>query len=567
MHAMDWTIVFCINGAIIAYGFWLARGTTTSVEWFLGRRSLPWWAIGLSMFATNIDNADLVSICGKTYSSGLHILTVYTIGSAFGSGLAAFAVVPAIYRAGLYTNAEYLEFRFGVVTRVLSALIQIQYRSVMLGLMLWAVYLLLRGLDLLGPTEAWILIVGLTVCAGVYTAWGGLKSVVWTDALQAIVMFLGGVIIFVTVWRAVGGWDGMLSAFESHDAQHESDLKQLVHIGSYDGGEGGQHPFLVGGFNFGPYVVALGWTIIGCGYWTVNHTQTMRLLGARSVWDMQMAAIMGVVFSLPMTILMALLGILGRGLPEFRNLDYADQIYPRLADAYLGVGWKGLVVASVVAATVSTVDSMGSALSAVFTRDIYARLIAPNRDDDHYVFVGRWATMGILLLGYAYLPFIVLQRSMLDALTTLIPVFVTPLFVVYLMGVFTKAHRRSAVCGLAVGGAYGLFALYVREASRLGLPDVQGVSEWLTNRWIAFAWSIIITSATMGVVTLFMGRSESTEDQTAESENGWLAASRRPSDQICAHPFETHVPWWADPRLYALALVVGSLTLVFLVFW
>ena len=125
MHAMDWTIVFCINGAIIAYGFWLARGTTTSVEWFLGRRSLPWWAIGLSMFATNIDNADLVSICGKTYSSGLHILTVYTIGSAFGSGLAAFAVVPAIYRAGLYTNAEYLEFRFGVVTRVLSALIQI----------------------------------------------------------------------------------------------------------------------------------------------------------------------------------------------------------------------------------------------------------------------------------------------------------------------------------------------------------------------------------------------------------------------------------------------------------
>jgi len=273
------------------------------------------------------------------------------------------------------------------------------------------------------------------------------------------------------------------------------------------------------------------------------------------------------VFSLPMTILMALLGILGRGLPEFRNLDSADQIYPHLADAYLGVGWKGLVVASVVAATVSTVDSMGSALSAVFTRDVYARLIAPNRDDDHYVFVGRWATMGILLLGYAYLPFIVLQRSMLDALTTLIPVFVTPLFVVYLMGVFTKAHRRSAVCGLAVGGAYGLFALYVREASRLGLPDVQGVSEWLTNRWIAFAWSVIITSATMGVVTLFMGRSESTEDQIAESEKGWLAASRRPSDQICAHPFETHVPWWADPRLYALALVVGSLTLVFLVFW
>src|SRR5690606_24192241 len=100
-----------------------------------------WWAIGLSMFATNVDNADLVSVTGKTFSEGLHLITVYALGSALGGILASFFVVPTMYRAGFYTNAEYLEARFGVTTRVLSALIQIQYRSSMLGLIIWSCFL------------------------------------------------------------------------------------------------------------------------------------------------------------------------------------------------------------------------------------------------------------------------------------------------------------------------------------------------------------------------------------------------------------------------------------------
>ena len=93
MQHIDWLIVLLVNGAVIGYGFYLARGTQTSSQWFLAGRALPWWAIGFSMFATNVDNADLVSIAGKTYTSGLHILTVYSIGSIFGGILAAFFIV------------------------------------------------------------------------------------------------------------------------------------------------------------------------------------------------------------------------------------------------------------------------------------------------------------------------------------------------------------------------------------------------------------------------------------------------------------------------------------------
>ncbi len=246
MQLIDWIIVFVLNGTVIGLGFYLARGTTSSSEWFLGRRALPWWGIGLSMFATNVDSADIVSVTGKTFTEGLHIVTVYAIGSAMGGFLAAFVIAPKMYRSGLYTNAEYLESRFGVSTRVLSALIQIQYRSSMLGLMIWSLYLLLTGLEVVTATQAWILIVALVICSGVYTAWGGLKSVVWTDAVQAVIMMLGGLVIFLAVWQAVGGWSRMDS------------LGDLTHIGRYDGGSSETSPYTLGSCNLGPIVVVLG---------------------------------------------------------------------------------------------------------------------------------------------------------------------------------------------------------------------------------------------------------------------------------------------------------------------
>jgi SSS family solute:Na+ symporter len=570
MHPLDWLIVILLNGAIIAYGFYLARGTTRTSEWFLARRALPWWAIGLSMFATNVDNADIVSVTGKTYTEGLHIITVYAIGSAVGGILAAFFVTPAMYRAGFYTNAEYLEGRYGLTTRVLSALIQIQYRSSMLGLMIWSVFLLLTGLEIVGPVDAWGLILALVICAGLYTAWGGLKSVVWTDALQAVVMMVGGLVIFLAVWQAVGGWSGMTTALEQQSSKGLP-LTDLPHIGRYDGGSAATSPYLVtlGGqtVNLGPWVVVLGWTIVASGYWTVNHTQTMRLMGARSLWDMKMAAVAGVLFSLPVMIISACLGLLGRALPEFHHLGNPDSLYPVLARHYLGLGLKGLVVAGVVAAAVSTFDSMGSALSAIFTRDIYARLFVSGRSDRHYVFVGRCATVGVLLLGFAYLPFILLQKNMLDAFTTLIPVFVTPLFTVYILGVLTRVHRLSGLIGLVVGSAYGLFALYCRESPRLAfLPTPTDVPLWLSDRWAALCWSLLITASAMATTTLVLGRQRDPE-LLSFHEEGWLERSRETLPPLREHPFRTRIPWWLNPVGWAVLLVLGTAYVVFGVFW
>ena len=515
MTILDWFIVLKVNGSIIGYGLYLARGTHSSSEWFLAGRSLPWWAVGLSMFATNVDNADLVGVTGMTYAEGIHVITVYALGSAVGGILAAYFIVPEISRLGLYTNAEYLEIRFGPSARILSALIQIQYRTSMLGMMIWSTYLVLTRLVDIPPSLAWFLILVLVALAGLYTAWGGLKSVVWTDSAQGVVMIVAAVVVFGAIWNVVGGWSGLEQTLIAADARNGTNLTDKLHIGGFRG----DHDAV------SPYMVALGWTIVGAGYWTVNHTQTMRLMGSRSLADMKYAAVFGVVLSLPIMIISACLGVFAHGISNLPAFGTADELYPLLATNFLGPGLKGLVVAGMIAAVVSTFDSMGSALSAIFTRDVYARLIVRDKSDEHYVLVGRIATVGVLLLGFAYLPFIWKQEHMLKAFTTLIPVFVTPLFTIYLAGIFTKLHRGSGTFGLLCGAVYGLVALVNRQFSDGQLFDEPFLPHWFTERWVAYSWSIGFTLIPMILASLVLNLTTG-HSEISHEDTGWLQRSR-----------------------------------------
>lgn len=500
------------------------------------------------MFATNVDNADLVSLTGTTYREGMHIIMVHTFGALLGASFAAFFLVPAMARAGQFTNAEYLENRFGPATRVLSALIQLQYRTSMLGLMIWSVYLLLTGFLGLPGTAAWIWIVAIVGMAAVYTSMGGLKSVVTTDALQGLIMMAGTAVIFSAVWNATGGWDGAVGILANLPLNESQPASDLAHMGRYFGDGGTTSPVLV----------AIGWIVIAGGYWSVNHSQTMRLAGARSVWDMKMAALFGAVISMPVMVACASLGIFGHALfPEF---EAPDKLYPHMADLYLGIGAKGLVVAAVFAAAISTFDSMGSSLSALFTRDIYARLFAKDRENAHYVKVSRIATAAILATGFAYIPFIRSKDTMLQAFLTLIPVFVTPLFTIYIVGLFTQAHRKAGMAGILSGALYGLTALYDREIANLAwLPDS------FTNRWAALLWAMVFSAAGAALATLFLGKNKAAP--VPQKTSGWLERSSSELAPIPEHPFPGYPPKWLVPEYLAIVLILLTGTILFTLFW
>ena len=136
---------------------------------------------------------------------------------------------------------------------------------------------------------------------------------------------------------------------------------------------------------------------------------------------------------------------------------------------------KGIVIAGLLAAAISTYAGMGAAMSALLTRDVYARLIARDRDDAHYLRVGRWLTLAVMLGSFLYVPFL-LEQGMMMFYLDLVAAFVIPLLTVYLMGVFTRVHRKSGTIGLLVGVAYGVWRLIASElATSTGIVHHAGV--------------------------------------------------------------------------------------------
>ena len=552
MTGWDWGLVVILNGGIILYGLYLSRGTRSTTDWFLAGRRLPWWLVGISMYATAIDASDLVADSGGTYTLGVSVFIINWVGVVSGWVIAAFFIFLPMYRLGMYTNAEYLEARFGVAARVICALVQVQYRTSVLAIIGTTAFLTLTIVSGWNAPTAWTAVVGIALLATVYTALGGLRSVAVTDALQFCVMTVAGLTIWYIIWTRVGGWAGV----EQRLAEVSSDLpSQLLHTGAVRDGTPG-------------WVVALACIIIGLAYSVVNHTQAMRMFASRNEWHLKMSVFAASVPLLIMTFCNLSIGVMGRALiPEQGDLPGArqDAIYPYLAGQIDTIGLKGLVVAGILAAALSTYDSIGSSLSALLTRDVYARLIVRNRDDHHYLRVGQWLTPVIIFGSFIYIPFM-LEGGMLLFYVDITSTFVIPLLTLFLMGALTPVHRRSGLIGLIAGTLYGLlrmFTPFINEQFGFTI-----LSDNLANPWAAYPISMAITAGTMVLLSLYWGW-ESRGTQMGEDhreDSPWLSSSLVEVQQLekaePEHRASSRIP-------VALAILVATvgLYLSFVAFW
>ena len=511
MTTIDWSIVVGLNSLVFGFAALRSLKTKSDVDWFLGGRSLPFWLVGMSMFATSVDGGEYVSINGVTYRDGMSMLVGPIFGVGVGGIIAAFVVVPPMYRAGYFTNAEYLESRFGLSVRVISVLVQIQYRTAVSATIAVALHLMLTEAAAVEAPQAWIMIAVLTLATTVYAAWGGLKTVAAADFLLGIIMLAATFTLWFVISNEVGGWTGAEQTLIQQEGGQTTST--LLRVGVQR--DGASHP-LVG---------VMGWILIATGYFVVNHTQTMKLMGARSLWDLQMSVVVGVSLIMISGYFSSTLGIFGRALMP--GLDRPDMIYPQLVDRYLAPGMKGLVVAGVLASAVSTFEGIGAALSAIFTRDIYARLIVKDGSDKHYLTVSRVTTVLFVVLSFVYVPFILNSNSIVDFFVRITSVFVTPLLTVYVVGVVTRADRRSALVGLIVGPLYGL------AAGTLGdTVDSQGLlPAWLTEKFASYLWSTLITALSMLMASAFF-RGQPKETTSPTPAAGWLARSQDRMDQI-----------------------------------
>ena len=548
MTHLDWVIVAGLMVVVFGFAGARARKTRTNVDWFLGGRSLPFWMVGVSMFATSVDGGEYVAMNGATYQDGLVMISGLVFGIGVGGVVAAFLVVPSMYRTGLITNAEYLEGRYDPSLRVISALVQIQYRTSTLATVAVALHLIFTEVAHLDSQAAWFLVVIVAAGTSLYSAWGGLKTVAAADLLLSAMMLTAIVVLWLAIWREVGGLQGATEALVRQEGAGQAET--LLRMG---GQRAGRSPAVV---------VVIGWCLIATGYFVVNHTQTMKMFGARSLWDMKMSVVVGSGLIILSGYFSSTLGIFGRAL--LPGLAQPDVIYPRLVDQYLGSGVKGVVVAGVIASAVSTFEGIGAALSAVFTRDIYGRFLVTGAREAHYLAVSRAATILIVAVSFAYVPFILGSSNIIDFFVRITSVFVTPLMTVYLMGALTRVHRRSGLVGLIAGSIYGL------AASNLGGgADVPGLLPfWFTERFAAYSWSMGITAAAMLATSLLWGWTK--DAQQVIRPSGWLAPSQQALPENISSPFAIRgqrVPWWAQPALSAALLLTLSGIMVFGVLW
>ena len=582
---IDWLIVIGLNGGIIAFGLYLARGSQSSADWFLGGRSLPWWIIGISMYATAIDASDLVADSGGTYTLGLTYFVTNWVGTVVGWVLAVFFLFMPMYRSGMYTNAEYLESRFGVSSRVLCALVQVQYRTLVLAIIGVSLFWTLRVVCEWEFLASLLAVVAVGIFASIYTAIGGLRSVVITDALQFIVMSAAALIVWTIVFQQAGGWTGI----EQKLAATDPPVAELLHVNhdnvmSEDvttlndsernrklllGGELERHDSLVELHRTTPsWMVIIGFIVIGMAYPIVNHTQSNRMLASRSEWDMKMSAAVAGTCMIVMSFFNLSMGVMGRAVMPDQSLlpmGNQDNIYPYLVSQIDMLGLKGIVVAGIFAAAFSTYDSIGSSLSGLLTRDVYARLLVRDRDDRHYVRVGQWFTPLVIGISFIYIP-ILIEGGMLLTYLDLTSTFVIPLLTLFLMGALTRVHPRSGTIGLLVGASYGMLRLAAPMVAEkwgiLLLPPI------MVNSFAAYLFSMLITAATMIIFSLLAGW-QTAEKQTnweEKSSSSWLRNSQLAIRQLKPDPSGYWQPAWL-PSVLGWAVILLGCFLSFVTFW
>jgi SSS family solute:Na+ symporter len=569
MTPWDWLLVLVINLGIVLYGLVTFKGTRGSFDWYLAAKSLPWWAVGLSAFSTAVDSGDYVAIAGGSYRFGLSQLSQWWLGIAIGWFLLSCFVIIPMYRSGVYTNAEWLEFRFGPIARVLAVFINVQSRTNVVGNIYFSLYLVLSLIGELSSSWSWALVVGVGGTAMLYVIRGGLESDVITKVFQALAMIVASFVLWGVVWFGSGGWQGLHQKLASVD---DSLPDVLLHVGGY--APAGATPILV----------VFGWVVVLTTYVLINQYETIRFLGARSEWDFKMGALVASGITAICLWFNVTMGPLARA--EFPHLEIIDSAYPLMVREYLPAGLIGLVLAGLVAAGYSTFASVGMGVSSLFVRDVYARFLVRKGSDAHYTLVGKIAAPVILALGFLYVPF--LKSGMLAIYLRLAGAIAVPLTTVILMGVFTRVHRATGTIGLLAGLTYGTSAL-LGDYYRWPIPS------WYTNLWWAYLWNLLLPAAVMlvcsWIITLRRGptteeelegliysrRQSSTDLQVLMGrrlkvlEGTWLQQTLLRAPSKPRYPFSLppggKVPWRLRPELWILVYLCIISWLLFFVFW
>ncbi len=510
--AADLAVIGLYFTAVAVIGVQVARRTHDSTDLFLAGRRLGWLPIGLSLFASNISSTTLIGLAGAAYTWGIAVANYEWMAAPI-LVLFSLVLIPLYLRERIGTVPEYLERRFDRrVRRYFSALTLVSNVLVDTAGTLFAGALVLTGfipaLDLFSAALV------LALIAGAYTAAGGLAAVVYTDVLQAVVLLVGASLVAFLTFAALDfDWSRVAAAAEPGQLELFLPLSDanLPWLGTL-----------------------VGVPVLGFYFWCTNQFIVQRVLGARSLADARRGALFAGLLKLPVLFIMVLPGVAASLI--LPPLDNGDQVFPALVSELLPVGLRGLVLAALAAALMSSIDSTLNGASALLTLD-FVKPLRPGLTPRQLGWIGRGAIVLFMLLSAAVAPLIGRFEGLFHYLQMALAYLVPPVAALFLVGALWRRPGPGVALATLIAG-HGL-SVVLFGLGQAGVLDLH----FTLVAGLIFGISLLILAVSGLLLPPF--------DPPPGSV--WTLQMARPAAPC---------PWWRDYRVHGAALLLLTAALV-----
>ncbi len=459
---------------VFILGSFFARYVKNAGDFFVAGKALPFWAIGMSIVVSDIGAMDFVSVAGATYSYGISSANFDWIGSMPAMVFAAFIFVPYFWRSGVFTIPEFLGRRYNTAVQIIHGAIWTIFLFTMLSLMLYLaadhIMHTILGWDV--TTTIWLM-----VCiTGIYTFAGGLSAIVMVDAVQLIIMFIGGFALLFLSMYEVGGWGSLREQVLAMGPEYEHHFTLLLPHDTH-------MPFPWTGVVFGLGIV------LSIAYMSGNQAVVQRTLGARSEWDAKAGMLFGGFLKAFIPLMVAVPGLAALiVVPDLADGDYA---VPEMIRLLLPPGLKGLMFVALFAALMSSVDSSLNSTTTIWVTDIWGRawyfLKGRNMDEREALIVGRIFTIVVIVCAGFMAKTIGQQESIYVFIQTALSLFQGPTLAILLLGIF---WRRTTQWGALAGLVVGVMFCFLLNSSTTLFPSAD---PFLFVAWWSFVFSMVLT--------------------------------------------------------------------------
>jgi len=497
---------------------WFAGAQEDADDFFLGGRDFVWPLIGFSLFATNMSGSSFVGLAGAGYNQGVSVYN-YEWSAAIILIFFVFFILPFYLRSEVFTMPGFLEKRYDYRSRRVFSGVNLFFNMFIDAA--GALYAGALVFVLLFDIPLWLAVAGLAVLAAIISVFGGLKAVVVSDTIQAVMLILGGSVVGVAAFAQLPSWNavvetagpGALTVFKPADDPNMP------------------WPGLFTGV-----------LVIGTYFWTSNQLIVQRTLGAKTINHGRWGSIFAGFLKLPVLFFMILPGTMA--LVLYPDLSNADMVFPVLVFDLLPAGASGLVLAALVAAITSSIDSILNSASTLVTMD-FVEPLYPELSDRGVVLTGRITTSLALLVAILWAPQIAEFETLWDYLQSVLAYTTPPIVATFVGGIFWKrANRHGAFVTLLLGIGSGVFFFVLNEI--LGVFAVQ---------FLYAAGVSLLVSVTILVTVSLMTDPPPPEktDELTWNVGYWHAETRELED----------LPWWQNYRYHSLLLVLCTVVILY----